>query len=75
VSKLLTIPEVAAKLSVGESTVRSLIAGGKLVFCRIGPTSRNIRISEDDLEAYVQASRVRMGSAVRLAPAVKLRHL
>ena len=53
VSKLLSVGHVSARLQCARSTVRKLIADGELRASRI--SSRTIRISEGDLQAYVDA--------------------
>ena len=51
VSKLLSVAQVSAKLQCARSTVRKLIADGELRASRI--SSRTIRISAADLQAYL----------------------
>jgi excisionase family DNA binding protein len=51
VPKLLSVAQVSAKLQCARSTVRKLIADGELRASRI--SSRTIRISETDLQAYL----------------------
>lgn len=58
-TRLLTISETANRLSLGVSTVRNLIDTGTLISCRVGPRGGSIRIREEDLEAYVQSTRLR----------------
>jgi excisionase family DNA binding protein len=53
VSRLLSVAQVSAKLQCARSTVRKLIAAGELRASRI--TSRAIRISAVDLQAYLDA--------------------
>jgi len=62
VPKLLSVAQVSAKLQCARSTVRKLIADGELRASRI--SSRTIRISETDLQAYLD------GRANVSAPAV-----
>jgi excisionase family DNA binding protein len=62
VSKLLSVAQVSARLQCACSTVRKLIADGELRASRI--SSRTIRISETDLQAYLD------GRANVSAPAV-----
>jgi excisionase family DNA binding protein len=45
-----SIDQVAAKLSVGRSTVERLLYGGKLGYCQVG---RRRIISETDLRNYL----------------------
>jgi len=51
VSKLLSVAQVSARLQCACSTVRKLIADGELRASRI--SSRTIRISAADLQAYL----------------------
>jgi excisionase family DNA binding protein len=51
VPKQLSVAQVSAKLQCAPSTVRKLIAHGALRASRIG--SRTIRISETDLQVYL----------------------
>jgi excisionase family DNA binding protein len=51
ISKLLSVAQVSSKLQCARSTVRKLIADGELRASRI--SSRTIRISEADLQAYL----------------------
>lgn len=52
---LLTIDEVAAVLRVSKTSVYRLVDRRKLPFCRVG---RGLRFRREDLEAYLQATRV-----------------
>lgn len=51
VSKLLSVAQVSAKLQCARSTVRKLVAEGKLRASRIG--NRTIRIAAADLQTYL----------------------
>jgi len=53
-SQLITVEEVAKRLSVVPRTVRRLIDRRELPAHRIG---RTVRISEDDLERFIRGSR------------------
>ena len=53
ISKLLSVGQVSARLQCARSTVRKLIADGELRASRI--STRTIRVSEADLQAYVDA--------------------
>ena len=66
VSKLLSVAQVSAKLQCARSTVRKLVADGKLRASRI--SSRTIRISEVDIKAYLD-SRANMSAPA--APSAK----
>ena len=52
--RLLKIADVAERLAVSVTTVRRLIAAGKLQTVRIG---RALRIRPDDLETYIENSK------------------
>ena len=54
---LLTVPEVAAVLRLGESTVYELVSKGKIPRFEIGPKNGGIRIDQDDLNAYLASCR------------------
>lgn len=54
---MLTVPEVAERLRVAVSTVYALVEAGKLGAFRIGPNDGAIRVSEQQLEAYLNACR------------------
>lgn len=51
VSKLLSVAQVSAKLQCARSTIRKLVADGELRASRI--SNRRIRISESDLQTYL----------------------
>ncbi len=51
VSKLLSVAQVSVKLQCARSTVRKLIGDGELRASRI--STRTIRISKTDLQAYL----------------------
>jgi excisionase family DNA binding protein len=52
-SKLLSVAQVSARLQCARSTVRKLVANGELRASRI---RRTLRISETDLQAYLDGS-------------------
>ncbi|GEM_PF-832658 len=51
----LKIPEVARRLDVSEPTVRRMVKGGKLPSVFVGGA---YRVSEEDLEAYLESAKV-----------------
>jgi excisionase family DNA binding protein len=51
---LLTVPEVAERLRLCPKTIRRMIDRGELRVHRIG---RQLRISEEDLDAYLRKTR------------------
>lgn len=54
---MLTVPEVAERLRVAVSTVYALVETGKLGAFRIGPNDGAIRVSEEQLETYLNTCR------------------
>lgn len=54
---MLTVPEVAERLRVAVSTVYALVESGKLGAFRIGPNDGAIRVSEEQLQVYLDACR------------------
>jgi|HubBroStandDraft_6_1064221.scaffolds.fasta_scaffold58817_4 excisionase family DNA binding protein len=64
VSKLLSVAQVSAKLQCARSTVRKLVADGELRASRI--SSRTIRISEADIQAYLGRPRQSVGARCAL---------
>lgn len=74
----LTVAEVAQRLKIGVSTVYVLINSGQLLHHRIGARRGAIRISEDDLAAYLancHAATRDASSPVSPTPMRKLKHL
>lgn len=67
VSKLLSVAQVSARLQCACSTIRKLIADGELRASRI--SSRTIRISETDLQAYLDCRSNVSATAVASAKA------
>ena len=67
VSKLLSVAQVSAKLQCARSTVRKLVADGELRASRI--SSRTIRISEADIQAYLDSRANRSAPAAPSARA------
>ena len=54
---LLTVADVAERLQVNPHTVYEWVWSGHLPHRRIGPTGRTVRVSEDDLDQYLQSTR------------------
>jgi excisionase family DNA binding protein len=61
-SPWLTIGEVAALLKVHPNTVRRLILNGRLPAVRFGGRGSAVRINPDDLDTFVNASRITPGN-------------
>ena len=49
----MTVKEAATKLEVSPALVYSLIAAGKLRYCRVGHGRGRLRIQEDAVEEYL----------------------
>lgn len=58
---MLDIEEVAERLKVSESTIRSLVRSGKLRAYRIGGKRGRLRFKEEDLDAYIDSTLVQPG--------------
>ncbi len=74
----LTVSDVAQRLKIGVSTVYVLINSGQLPHHRIGARRGAIRISEDDLAAYLANCHADSRDAappVTTTPMRKLKHL
>ncbi len=76
-SPLLTIAEVAARLRLGRTTAYQLVQQGHLAAHRVGKGRGTIRVTEEDLNAYLASCREQNESSGR-APKPqprRLRHL
>jgi excisionase family DNA binding protein len=69
------VRDVAERLEVSQATVYALIAHGKLKCSRIGLGRGVIRVSDDQLAAYLQAAEPVPVRAPAPPRPVKLRHL
>jgi excisionase family DNA binding protein len=58
---MLDIEEVAERLKVSESTIRGLVRSGKLPAYRIGGKRGRLRFKEEDLDRYIESTRVQPG--------------
>lgn len=65
---MLTVNEVAARLKVSKSTIYNAVESGSMPHYRIGVGRGAIRISEEQLEAFLLGSLVEEGSATKLRP-------
>ena len=68
---MLTVADVALRLKVSETKVRQLIDAGKLIVHRLPA----IRISEEDLAAYLEDHRCLPVEKQRRASLPRLKHL
>ena len=71
---MLCVKQVAERLSVSQSLVRSLLATGDLPYFKI---RGSVRVAEDDLKRYLESTKRERGkvSATRQPPRPQLRHL
>ena len=71
------VREAAAKINASPSFVYSAISDGRLRCYRIGKGQGGIRVSEEQLQAFLQVTE-KKGESVPLKPAprpIKLKHL
>jgi excisionase family DNA binding protein len=68
----LTVHEVADRLRVSHSSVYLLVESGRMAHHRIGARRGAIRISEDDLAAYLAENRQGQRSESPPAPPISL---
>lgn len=68
---LLTVHDVAKRMSVSESLVYQLVESGRLPCHRLGNGRGTIRVSEIDLESYLAECREAPGPK---APKPRMRH-
>jgi excisionase family DNA binding protein len=72
--KLLTVEDVAGILRCAKSTVYALLDSGKLPSYNVGPNGGAKRVSEADLEAYLESCR-HEGKRSPARSTSRLRHL
>lgn len=73
--ELLTVKQTAERLNVSPGCVYALVRGKKLQHSRIGAGRRTIRVSENDLGAYLNSRTVVRRDEPVTAPRVKLEHI
>ena len=56
--KLLTVDEAAERLGTSPRFVRRLICERRIVFVRMGRKGSPVRITESDLEAFIESARI-----------------
>lgn len=54
---MFTVPEIAERLRIAVSTVYALVESGRLGAFRIGPNDGAIRVSEAQLQEYLDSCR------------------
>lgn len=73
---LLTVRETAERLKVSPATVYALVSSGQLACHRIGTGRGTIRISEGNIEAYLQECQFEAaGKPTPPTPRPRLKHI
>ena len=72
IPKQLSVAQVSAKLQCARSTVRKLVNTGSLRASRVG--RRSIRISEADLQAYLDAQANMVAPSTAVHRVTEARH-
>jgi excisionase family DNA binding protein len=71
----MTVKQVAARLEVSTATVYSLVGCGKLACYRIGTGRGVVRISEEQLSAYLVGAAPKADLPLPSARRITLKHL
>ena len=74
-TKLLTVKDVAERLSVSTSLVYQLVESGKLPVHRIGNGRGAIRFSPQDIETYLEECRVEKQAPATRQRRPRLKHI
>lgn len=72
---MLKVNQVAEELNVSQSVVYALIDAGRLACHRIGVGRGTIRVSTEDLDAYLASCRDEKTEQSRLVARPRLRHI
>lgn len=72
---MMTVREVAERLRCAASTVYQLVDSGKLGAFHIGPNGGTIRVSEEQLQQYLEECRALPKQSVHKPPRPKLKHI
>ena len=72
---LLKVPQVAESLSCSIATVYQLIDSGQLVAVKIGANGGGVRVSDEDLQSFIDPRRTRPVERQLPKPRAKLRHI
>lgn len=75
---LLTVQEVAERLSISRAAAYQLVDSGKLAHHRIGVGRGVIRVSEEDLSLYLESCRrapAEKAPQLPVVPPVRLKHV
>ena len=71
----MTVKQAAERLEVSPSLVYSLVAAGKLRFCRVGHGRGRIRIPEDPIGEYLSRCTFGVRDVKLSAPLPRLKHI
>lgn len=72
----LTVLDVAARLGLSRTCVYQLINSGQLKACRFGVDGGALRVSEEDLAAYIESRRGTASAGASLpSRSIRLKHL
>lgn len=74
---MLTVSEVAERLKLSLSAIYELIADGQLPSVRLGPKKGAVRVTEEDLQAFIESRRThpRESSGFSKSKRIKLKHI
>lgn len=72
---LLTVRDVARRLSVSTGCVYSLVGARKLAYIRIGSGRGRIRIRQEDVEEYLSSRLVEARDSLPKASVPRLKHI
>lgn len=75
IQRLLTVADVAERLSISTATAYELVKHGKLTCYRIGAARGAIRVREEDLAEYLQRNVSVVRQELKPMPSVPLRHI
>ncbi len=71
----MTVRQAADRLKVGQATVHSLIAAGKLRCLRVGLKRGRIRITEDHISEFLRGAESRPCSPPPAPPSRRFKHI
>ena len=72
---MMKVQEVAKRLNCSVSTVYELVEAGKLAAYRIGLRRGSIRVTEEQIEAYLASCQSTPLEPKPSSPRIKLKHL
>ena len=72
---MMKVADIAKRLNCAPSTVYELVESGQLPAYRIGLRRGGIRVTEEQLQEYLQACESRAAAAQPRPPRTRLKHL